>query len=504
MYMKKNDTNESKEFKEIWDDFYRYKGICIDFLMFQEEILKHINNGDKFCFFIGSGASVSSGMPSGRQMVNEWYDYLKKDKDSRTFKEDIDNRIKRIIEIKKDCNKNDLKSKLKKYSCIDYIPNISGSQDDYNYIYELRFAYDEDEGKRYFLKKADEAYPNTGYMALSSIICNGNNNVVITTNFDELIDISTFIYQNKKILSIEHESLAEYALNEWNDRPRILKLHQGVALGGLNKAEETKELKKEWEKVLNILFSEYIPIFIGYSGTDRDIMDFLNKKRFRKIYWCYRYGSVVNSNVKDLVMKNGNLVTIFDSDQFFVDMKDVFLNKELSYLDKDDIYDPSRRAMKNRGELKRSKKIVTNSLNIYDEKTKTLLRNIYSENEPRLGWGSLILFFIALIAWDRKMMKKMIYKTEDEFYPRGYYILGKRCRDKRDIQSACELFRDVIENDQSDKFFKVEALKKLYEIFKENGREKELRECDLHTLKMLPYDHQSFELINELYQSFYT
>ncbi len=220
----------------------------IDFLQFQNEIIEELNAGSRFCFIIGSGASTSSGIPTGREMVNDWLKDLKEGHNAETYREDISKRIQVVLKNHlDDPNIDQIEKSIEKYKDFDCIPDLKSSQDDYNYIYELRFAYDESEGKKYFLEKSDTAFPNVGYMSLANILCHSCNNLVVTTNFDELIEIATFTYQRKKAFSIEHETLAKYALENWSGRPRILKIHQGVAFGGLNKANETRSLKKEWK-----------------------------------------------------------------------------------------------------------------------------------------------------------------------------------------------------------------------------------------------------------------
>lgn len=475
--------------------------IFIDYNEFQNEILYDLQNGKKYCFLIGSGASVSSKIPMGRDMVKEWFDELREGKKPEEFKKDIQKRICEVLKKHDITEREELGKKLGKYIDFEYVPDIRESQEDYNYIYELRFAYDEIEGQRYFLEKSDSAIPNIGYISIAEIVCNcPSANIIVTTNFDELIDFAITYYQGKKAFSIDHERMADLALEKMTSRPQILRPHRGVAYGGLNKADETKELDERWKKALREVFSEYIPIVVGYSGTDKDIMDFLKMTKIENIYWCYRYGSLPSKDVQELIeKKRGRLVAIYDSDQFFFDIKQIFINKEKAFIEK--MYDGSRATYRNNQRLNKTKKQIKSKNKEFYVKTNELIREIYIKNEPKYRLSSLCLFSIGNMLESASLMEHAIDKEEKEghFYARGYYELGKLyCRRKK-YSEAARQFEIMLKNENSNYYEKACALKNLYDIalISEESIEKRLKLLE-NILKIEPANKKCQNYLFEL------
>ena len=156
--------------------------------------------------------------------------------------------------------------------------------------------------------------PGFGYHPLALMLTDGSgSNLVITTNFDSLVEDALFLYTNEKPLVINHELLAEYAGDANIKRPIIAKVHRGIFFDPLNQPEETNELKGKWRNVLVSVFQNYTPIVIGYGGGDNSLMNLLednNIKMKNGIYWCYyeKYG-LPNYKIQTIVKeKNGYLV----------------------------------------------------------------------------------------------------------------------------------------------------------------------------------------------------
>ena len=82
--------------------------IFIDYNEFQNEILYGLQNGKKYCFLIGSGASVSSKIPMGRDMVKEWFDELiklsKEENETRYYDALKKNRLAAMAKVIDRCN----------------------------------------------------------------------------------------------------------------------------------------------------------------------------------------------------------------------------------------------------------------------------------------------------------------------------------------------------------------------------------------------------------------
>ena len=211
--------------------------------------VKDVSSGPhqrKFCFVLGAGASKSSGIKSGQELVNIWEkDLLERNRESH-------------LEWKERLGIND----TNKYEF-------------YSQYYERRFKKAID-GYNYLEQLMESAKPSIGYVMLSFILTHTENNLVITTNFDHLIEDAVNYYEQKIPLVIGHESLANYIKKQIN-RPIIIKLHRDLLLDPKNRTAEVDVLHDNWKKALDIVFSEYYPIFIGYAGNDHSLMDYLTK-----------------------------------------------------------------------------------------------------------------------------------------------------------------------------------------------------------------------------------
>ena len=244
-----------------------------------------------FCFILGAGASVSSGIDSGGTMAQTWLDELR----------DIDPE-----ETTKWINEN-----------LDKNKDIASFYSD---LYTRRFNLNPIQGYIWLQDKVNNAFPSLGYYHLASILANVQRiNLVITTNFDSLTEDSLFIYTNKKPLVIAHEGLAKYVTFS-EHRPIIAKIHRDLLLQPFSAIEETKKIADAWEPVLKKALDRYIPIVVGYGGNDGSLMGLLKaifkESKEKQLYWCYRRGYPPKEGVKELLNQcKGFLVPINDFDE---------------------------------------------------------------------------------------------------------------------------------------------------------------------------------------------
>lgn len=303
------------------------------------------SNAERFCFIIGSGASVSSGIPTGAELEYQWMKELEETSGleeirevAKTLKEYLDNDFA-TIEADWEKVKEDRGAKES---------GIALSSAYYFDIYKLRFFPNHRNGYHYLEKIMANKNPGFGYHPLALMLTDGTgSNLVITTNFDSLVEDALFLYTDDKPLVINHELLAEYAGDANIKRPIIAKVHRGIFFDPLNQPEETNELKGKWSDVLGSVFQNYTPIVIGYGG-DNSLMNLLesdNIKMKNGIYWCYyeKYG-LPNSEIQKLIQKkNGYLVRTagFDAtmlafgnalfpDKIGVHEAEEYLNKRIS------------------------------------------------------------------------------------------------------------------------------------------------------------------------------
>lgn len=254
----------------------------------------------KFCFVLGAGASKTSGIKTGEELVEIWERELAERNpwDHEAWK-------KRLGITEK--NRGNF----------------------YSSYYQRRF--EKDDGKRYrdgynYLEQMmDEARPSAGYVFLSLIMAGTENRVVITTNFDHLVEDALVLYGHKMPKVIGHEKLAPYATEEIT-RPTVVKIHRDLLLNPINKPDELNKLHNEWVKVLDNLFSHYHPVFIGYAGNDNSVMDFLcnNVDKFNSDQWAFPYWLIYGDQLPEgkvgqfLEDTNGYLISHRGFDQVMV------------------------------------------------------------------------------------------------------------------------------------------------------------------------------------------
>lgn len=298
------------------------------------QIIESNRNGERFCFILGSGASVESGIPSGGALEMRWMDCIMgKEDDSETPAMDAN--------VMRQCAKNLYEEKLIEHSFeeIEVAWNEAKKNGGkiasvyYFDIYKLRFYPNQRNGYRYLERIMETCEPSLGYHTLALLLTSSvGNNLVITTNFDSLIEDALFLYTDKKPLVVGHESLAGYIESDIQ-RPIIAKVHRGLMYAPFNSPDTTQKIKDEWREALNYAFSTYTPIVIGYGGGDHSLMAFLEEKNTimrHGLYWCYRDASgLPEKNIQDfLVKKDGYLVNIGGFDALMMEIGDsLYKNK---------------------------------------------------------------------------------------------------------------------------------------------------------------------------------
>ncbi len=262
-------------------------------------------NNRRYCFILGSGASREAGILTGVEMAKQWEGKLKEKYEENELKE-----LMRKLEI----------------------DSIEPNSKNYFGIYDLLYYDDYQEGYAYFERELEKGTPSLGHYALAKILAGERHNLVITTNFDSLVEDALFIYTRKHPLVIGHESLTEF-MNLNINRPVVAKIHRSLYFHPFNRQTETNDLAAGWKEILKSLFMVYTPVVIGYAGGDQSLMQFLNDKKVKLngLYWCYWSKEEPSQEIKDLVAeKNGCLIPIegFDQMMFMISRKLGFDNPE--------------------------------------------------------------------------------------------------------------------------------------------------------------------------------
>ena len=392
-------------------------------------------NGERFCFILGSGASFESGIPIGTELEKTWMKDMEK---APGFVEVCRNAAALRASGKLDYDfEKDILSKWKNGEKL--------SSEYYFDIYTLRFFPNHRNGYFYFEKLISNANPSFGYNALVHILSDGmGSNLVITTNFDSLVEDALFIYTDKKPLVINHELLADYAEDPNVKRPIVAKVHRGLFFDPLNRKEETDKLKGNWAKVLESIFHVYTPVVIGYGGGDKSLMDLLEDSSVRMkngIYWCYMENSgLPDERILRLISdKNGWLVKTAGFDAVMLALGNALAPKEI---EPQNVGDYLKKQCDDRvgGYEKHYNELMKESL----EEDK-LGKNI-PENESKQDFKE------DAKELDKRVENTQNSKPESELTAWDYVTIGDRAYDENDYDKAIENYSKAIELDSHDNY----------------------------------------------------
>lgn len=264
-------------------------------------------NDAKFCFFLGAGCSVSSGIQTAGTLVDNFW--LPKLKELETGDRENFNEW--------------LKERFPEY-------NKENAAQFYGEIIENLFLTPKERQQEIERLVANKD-PGFGYAVLAQLLaekCGEHCNIVLTTNFDDMVADALYLYTNKKPIVIFHESLAGFVKIS-DTRPLVIKLHGDSKLSPHNTKGETKELDDKVKKVIKNLFSETGLVFIGYGGNDKSIINILKEipKDEGSFQWgIYWIGQKIPDNEMKEFLENRNAVWVNhrDFDELMLLIKEEF------------------------------------------------------------------------------------------------------------------------------------------------------------------------------------
>lgn len=256
----------------------------------------------RFCFILGAGASVQSGIPSGKDLVAKWL---------------------RELHVRE----NGSQKSLEEWATAENL-GIAGFEYDkassfYPHVFERRFSDDPEVGYAFLENELSNKDPSYGYSVLAQILSGSRHQVVITPNFDNLVSDALAIYTRTFPLVCGHESLTRF-VRPFSRRPLIAKIHRDLLLEPINSLQGTALLATAWKSPLTEIFKFYTPIVIGYGGNDGSLMDFLSSLDgiIGGMFWCFRVGSEPEDKVNTLVQKHGGrLVPIVGFDEIMLQIQ---------------------------------------------------------------------------------------------------------------------------------------------------------------------------------------
>lgn len=390
-----------------------------------KKFIAHFGNdirADKrFCFILGSGASKSSGIPTGDEFVKQWVHEME-----TIDKADFD---KWVVE-----NKVDKK---------DYASHYSS-------IFDKRFELSKKDGFTFLEQQMENIDPSCGYAVLSHILAKGQHDILITTNFDSLTEDALFIYTQKKPLVVGHSSLAGY-ISANLSRPLVVKIHHDLFLSPKNSAEEVNELDDNFGKNLEGIFKNYTPLIIGYGGNDGSLMNFLEGLTTldEGLFWFYMEGTTLKENIKELVEKaNGFFVPINGFDELMLQLGGEL---EIDSLDTKIADVAEKRVEKYRAQVE---KININESKTTDEETLKAIDKI-TVQEKETWWT----YYLQIQREEDIVKKEEIYLNGIKAFPESHDLQGSY---------AAFLMKTKQDYDEAEKFYK-KALKLDPESSIDNG-----------------------------------
>ena len=396
---------------------------------FVEQLIESYgNNQNRFCFILGAGASVESGIPTGTELQMRWMNCL------MGVQEDYHAPKKKPEETRALAQKMYERRELNHpFAEIEQAweaaraANTSMPSEFYFDIYSLRFYFDHRAGYWYLEKVMEGRRPSVGYHTLALLLTKNNrHNLVITTNFDSLIEDALFLYTNKKPMVAGHESLAGY-IDPNSNRPIVAKVHRSLFYEPINKSGNTLNIK--WKKALKSFFASYTPVVIGYGGGDQSLMTFLKSRTTEMhhgLYWCCRNGEDPGRKVTKLVEeKGGHLVSIqgFDALMIAIGMA----------LFKDDIIPPATSSLFDRQSSDRMRE--------YNEQWDTWMKDNRETNAEIVGSMN------EAEAAEQEKREEQNRMTAWDYYRRAYKndVQGKHEEAIEDLTKAIELKPDFAE-----------------------------------------------------------
>jgi len=260
------------------------------------DIHKNTDNR-KFCFVIGAGASRKSGISTGGELAEKWFNEIKERIEDVVLKEWIKNQ--KIDE-----------------------KDLAAS---YGSIYRKRFENDKTSGYEFLVQAMKASRPSFGHIVLAQILSRTSGHCVLTTNFDSLVESSVYQFTNKTPLVCGHESLSGYARPS-NTHPLIIKIHRDLLLEPKSDPDDINKLAQGWKEPLDHIFSTHIPVIVGYGGNDGSLMTYfetMNKPT--NLFWCGLNANNISDRIKQLIEKcDGSFVTIKGFDELMFELLWVF------------------------------------------------------------------------------------------------------------------------------------------------------------------------------------
>ncbi len=250
--------------------------------------------------FLGAGASISSGIPTGSDLVWE-------------FKRSIYcSEQNESTEKYKDLSLPSTRKKLQAYFDSKGSYPKQNASNEYSYFFEHCYS-DQIARIRFIQGIVANRQPSIGYLCLAEIVFQGRIKNIWTTNFDSLLEnaINTLYPINNILICSEANRDSIHHFNP--QYPVIGKLHGDFRYDWLKNSEyELQSLETKLKEYASSQMIDKQLVVIGYSGNDESIMNFLENNLdnpsflSKGLLWAIRKDSYINPRVSSLISKASN------------------------------------------------------------------------------------------------------------------------------------------------------------------------------------------------------
>ncbi|SOD41975.1 tetratricopeptide repeat protein [Nitrosovibrio sp. Nv4] len=385
-------------------------------------------------FLLGSGASVSSSISSGKIMAENWLNelHIRECHDGSDRDTWIASDALGIGGLAWDC-----------------------AAEFYPLIFERRFRGDPEAGFAALEAAMDGKEPSLGYSLLAEIMQQTRHKVVVTTNFDNLVADALAIHAHKPPLIVGHESLTGYVRAALR-RPLVAKIHRDLFLHPKNDTAGVGTLEKGWTDALTRLFKHYMPLVIGYGGNDGSLMGFLSSLNpgdiAGRIIWCYQTDSRPSAAVQKLLAKHyGVMVAIPGFDEFMLRLAAKLIpNFDMAKISRRIEERGKQRAESYREQAENLQKTstATNIPNVDQQATREVLADAFKDTN---NWWS----------WVMRARAEADLKRRKDIYLEGFKVLPSSielmnnyaiflANDYKDFDGAEQTYKRALEANPKD------------------------------------------------------
>lgn len=230
-------------------------------------------NTPNYSLLLGAGCSITSGVRSAGELVEEW-------------RRDL---YQKIAPSGAPPYSREEAAEYFSRECSQWY-NLSR---EYSSLFEKKF--DLPRQRRMFVEsEVGGKLPSIGYAYLMHLVKMGYFNTIFTTNFDDLLNEAFHYFSDQRPILCAHDSSIG-SITVTSSRPKIIKLHGDYLFDDIKSTQrETESLEQNSKKKFAEFCKDFGLVVAGYSGSDRSIMDVLNgllrNEEYLKngVYWCIR------------------------------------------------------------------------------------------------------------------------------------------------------------------------------------------------------------------------